>query len=73
MQKAVSRIAAALALFVLGLGGCVAIEAESFADLAEQGVTQPDSALAALWMTTALIPALGALANAVILNVLPTP
>ena len=38
MQKAVSGIAAALALFVLGLGGWVAIEAESFADLAEQGV-----------------------------------
>lgn len=67
VQKAVSGIAAALALFVLGLGGWIAIEAESFADLAEQGVTQPDSALAALWTTTALIPALGALANAVIL------
>lgn len=67
VNKAVSGLAAALALFILGLGGWITVEAESFADLAAQGVTQPDSALAALWITVSLIPALGALICAVMM------
>lgn len=62
VSKAVAGVAAALALFILELGGWVTVEAESFADLAAQGVTQPDSALTALWITLALVPALGTLA-----------
>ena len=68
VQKTTSGVASALAFFILGLGGWVAIEAGSFAQLQELGVTQPDSALAALWVTVALVPALGSLACAGVLS-----
>jgi Na+/melibiose symporter-like transporter len=68
VQKTTSGVASALAFFILGLGGWVAIEAGSFAELQELGVTQPDSALAALWVTVALVPALGSLACAGVLS-----
>lgn len=67
VQKAVAGVAAAIAFFVLDLGGWVPVEAESFGALAEQGATQPDSALGALWLTISLIPAIGSLACAVVL------
>ena len=68
VQKTTSGVANALAFFILGLGGWVAIEAGSFGELQELGVTQPDSALAALWVTVALVPALGSLACAGVLS-----
>ncbi|WP_417503679.1 MFS transporter [Microbacterium sp.] len=67
VQKAVSGVAASLALFVLSLGGWQAMQAESFADLQAMGATQPDSALTALWLTVTIIPAAGALGSAIIL------
>jgi Na+/melibiose symporter-like transporter len=65
VQKASSGIASAVAMFLLGLGGWVAVSASDFGELAAQGVTQPAEALTALWMTISLIPALGGLACAV--------
>jgi Na+/melibiose symporter-like transporter len=67
VQKASSGIASAFAMFILGMGGWVAVTATDFADLAAQGVTQPAGALTALWMTMSLIPALGGLACAFIM------
>jgi Na+/melibiose symporter-like transporter len=64
VQKASSGIASAFAMFLLGLGGWVAVSATDFGELAAQGVTQPAEALTALWMTISLIPALGGLACA---------
>lgn len=61
VTKATTGVASALAVFVLGLGGWISVNASDFADLAAQNVTQPPSALTALWFTTALIPAIGAL------------
>ena len=68
VQKATAGLASAVAFFILGLGGWVTIQADSFAELQAHNVTQPDSALAALWITVTLIPALGALACAGVLS-----
>ncbi|WP_163618405.1 MFS transporter [Microbacterium sp. B35-30] len=68
VQKATAGVASAIAFFILGLGGWVTIQADSFAELQAQNVTQPDSALAALWITVTLVPALGALACAGVLS-----
>jgi Na+/melibiose symporter-like transporter len=68
VQKATAGVASAIAFFILGLGGWVTIQADSFAELQAENVTQPDSALAALWITVTLVPALGALACAGVLS-----
>ena len=59
MSKATSAIAGSLGLAIIGLFGWQTIQAESFADLASQGVTQPDSALNGLWIACILVPAIG--------------
>ena len=57
--KITSAISSALALALLGLFGWVTVEAESFAQLAELGITQSGTALAGLWAVYALVPVIG--------------
>ena len=59
MAKATSAIAGSLGLAIIGLFGWQTIQASSFADLAAQGVTQPDSAVNGLWIACILVPAIG--------------
>ena len=68
MAKATSAIAGSLGLAIIGLFGWKTIQAESFADLAAQGVTQPDSAINGLWIACILVPAIGNLIAAIILQ-----
>jgi len=67
VSKITASVAQSVGMFVVGLFGWVAVEATDFADLAAQGVTQPQSAIDALWATNALIPAIGMLAGCGIL------
>ncbi len=64
VNKATAGVSSSLALFILGLSGWVAVEATDFADLAAQGVAQPQSALDCLWALNGLIPAIGMLLSA---------
>ncbi|MBR2684465.1 MAG: MFS transporter [Erysipelotrichaceae bacterium] len=48
-----------IALAILGAAGWVTVEAESFKQLAEMGVAQPNSAIKALWFITAGLPIIG--------------
>lgn len=48
-----------IALTILAASGWISVEASSFADLVALGVTQPDSALKALWFITAGLPIVG--------------
>ena len=59
MAKATSAISGSLGLAIIGLFGWKTIQAESFADLAAQGVTQSDSAVNGLWIACILVPAIG--------------
>jgi len=47
--KAAAGISGSLGLFALSFFGWITVQAESFADLAEQNITQPESALNGLW------------------------
>jgi Na+/melibiose symporter-like transporter len=67
VHKASAGVSAAFAMFVLALGGWVAVNATDFSDLAAQGMEQPPSALTALWLTISLLPALGCLAFGVMM------
>lgn len=67
VTKITASVAQSVGMFVVGLFGWVAVEATDFADLAAQGVTQPQSAIDALWATNALIPAIGMLVGCGIL------
>ena len=71
MSKATSAIAGSLGLAIIGLYGWIEIEANSFKELEEltaQGVTQPDSAVNALWVACILVPAIGNFIAAMILQ-----
>lgn len=59
VNKATAGFASSLALFILGICGWVEVNATDFADLAAQGISQPESALSALWALNGLIPAIG--------------
>ena len=48
-----------IALAILGASGWVTVEAESFKQLAEMGVAQPDGVIKALWFITAGLPIIG--------------
>ena len=63
--KITSAISSALALALLGLFGWITVEAESFAELAQLGVRQSDTALAGLWAVYALVPVLGMMISTV--------
>lgn len=68
MAKATSAISGSLGLALIGLFGWKTIQANSFADLAAQGVTQPDSAINGLWIACILVPAIGNLIAVIILQ-----
>ena len=68
MAKATSAIAGSLGLALIGLFGWKTIQANSFAELAAQGVTQPDSAIDGLWIACILVPAIGNLIAVIILQ-----
>ena len=61
VTKVTGSVAQSLGMFVLGLFGWISVTATDFADLAAQAVTQPGSAVNALWATNSLIPGLGLL------------
>lgn len=48
-----------IALAILAAAGWQTVEAESFAELAQMGITQTDGAIQALWFITAGLPILG--------------
>ena len=63
--KITSAISSSLALFLLGLFRWVAVEAESFQELAELGIRQSDAALNGLWIVYALVPVIGMMISTV--------
>ena len=63
--KLTSAISSSLALFLLGLFQWVAVEAESFQELAELGIRQSDTALNGLWIVYALVPVIGMIISTV--------
>ena len=58
-MKLTSAISGALGIAILGMFGWQSVVAESFAELAELGVTQSASALTGLWTAYALVPTIG--------------
>lgn len=65
--KVTSSVASSVGLFLLSLFGWVTVNAESFADLAVQGVEQSANALNGLWIINSLVPALGSLLGLIVL------
>ncbi len=59
-DKITSSVASSLGLILLSLFGWTTVNAESFADLAAQGIEQSATALNGLWIINALVPAIGA-------------
>lgn len=53
VSKVASSVSSSLCLIILGLFGWITIQAESFAEIAEKGITQPASALTGLWFVYA--------------------
>jgi Na+/melibiose symporter-like transporter len=58
-MKLVAAVSAALGLAVLGWFGWKSVVAASFAELAELGVSQSESAMTGLWIVYSLIPTIG--------------
>ena len=67
LNKLTASISSSLGLFILGLSSWIAVEADSFEELAALNVVQPQSALDALWVIYMLIPAIGTLLGVVIM------
>lgn len=67
LTKATAGVAGSLGLFILAASGWKEVQADSFADLAAQGVTQSEGAIRALWNCGYLIPAIGCFGAAAIL------
>ena len=63
--KITSAISSSLALALLGLFRWVTVQAESFAQLAELGITQSETALRGLWIVYALVPVIGMMISTV--------
>lgn len=59
MAKVTGAIQSSLGLALIGLFGWQAVQADSFADLVEQGVTQTPEAINGLWITCILVPLIG--------------
>jgi len=59
-DKITGSVASSLGLILLSLFGWTTVNAESFADLAAQGIEQSASALNGLWIINAMVPAIGA-------------
>lgn len=67
VNKATSGIAGSLGLYILALAGWQDVQVESFAELAELGITQTPTALDALWNCSYLIPGIGCLIAAIVM------
>ena len=67
INKLTTSIASSLGVFILGLSAWVTVEADSFEELAELNVVQPQRALDTLWIVYMLIPALGTLLSIVVM------
>ena len=67
VNKLTSSVSASLGLFLLGLSEWVAVEAESFEELAALNVPQTQNALDSLWIIYMLIPAIGTLLSIVVM------
>lgn len=67
VTKLTQSVASSLGLFMLGLSGWVEINADSFEDIAAQGIQQPESALNMLWVVYALIPAIGTILGVLVM------
>ncbi len=63
--KITGAISSALGMALLGLFHWVSVEAESFEELAELNIQQPQTALEGLWFVYALVPVIGLLLSAV--------
>jgi len=57
--KITGAVSSSLALFLLGLFGWIAVEAESFEQLAAMNIQQSHAALNGLWIVYALVPVIG--------------
>lgn len=67
LNKVTAGFASSLGLYIISAAGWKEIQAESFADLAAQGVQQSEAALTALWSCGYLIPAIGSIVGALLL------
>ncbi|MBQ3030542.1 MAG: MFS transporter [Agathobacter sp.] len=67
LTKAFNGVTGTIALYILAFYGWKEVQAESFADLATQGVTQSTEALDALWNVGYLIPTIGFIISAILL------
>lgn len=70
INKALNGVTGSVALYILAIFGWKEVQAESFADLAAQGITQSETALNALWDVGYLIPTIGFILAAVLLYAL---
>lgn len=67
VSKATNSVAASVGMALLALSGWVSITATDFADLAQQNVAQPQSALTTMWALNTLIPAAGLILSAIVI------
>lgn len=67
LNKLTTSIASSLGIFILGLSTWISVEAESFEELAQLNVVQPQSALDTLWIVYMLIPAIGTILGVVVM------
>lgn len=67
VTKLTQSVASSFGLFLLGISGWVEIEATDFADVAAQGIQQPESALNMLWIVYTLIPAIGTILGVLVM------
>ena len=67
LNKLTTSIASSLGIFILGLSAWIPVEAESFEELAQMNVVQPQSALNTLWSVYMLIPAIGTILGIVVM------
>ena len=59
MAKVTGAIQSSLGLALIGLFGWRSVQADSFADLAAQNITQSTEAINGLWITCILVPLIG--------------
>ena len=67
VNKLSSSVSASLGLFLLGLSEWVAVEAESFEELAALNVPQTQNALDSLWIIYMLVPAIGTILSVLVM------
>ena len=66
--KVTSSVASSLGLAMLSFFSWTTVNAESFADLAAQGVEQSALALEGLWIINSLVPAIGGLLGLILVG-----